>query len=111
MTDEWDEETGFDPLDERVSEMQLCLCGRDPDSAEVRAEMVKAMALSLRYGLVFGGCLWQAAEAFDTLFVSLLPGEARELEQMLQEIDTTYAERIAESVVPEDIEPNKARLH
>ena len=43
MTDDRDEV--FPP------ELALCLCGRDPDTAELRAESAKAVALSLRYVL------------------------------------------------------------
>jgi len=63
--------------------LRLCTCGRDPSSAEVRAEAIKVMALSVRYGLVTGGCLRDAALAFDEIYVNLVPSEARQLDTVL----------------------------
>ena len=48
--------------------------------------MITVMAWSLRYGLVLGGCLRDAAAAFDDIFVALMPGAARELERLVAEI-------------------------
>ena len=58
MMDEPDQ--GFD-TEQFDMEMDLCLCGRDPDSDEVRAEVAKAMALTVRFGLIPGGCLRDVA--------------------------------------------------
>ena len=88
MVDDWTQEADFDELlDMFEAETGLCLCGRDPASAEVREDMVKVMALSLRYGLVLSGCLRDAAAAFDNIFIALLPNEARELDHLLMEIE------------------------
>ena len=112
MTDEWDEDRLFDSQDVPVlSELHFCLCGRDPDSADVREELVKATALSLRFGLVLGGCLEDAAAAFDEIFASLLPTEARDLEQLLQDIDNTLDGSTVEPASSDEAKPSGAWLH
>ena len=82
MTNRCNQSKGSDPQDgPAVRNTKFCLCGRDPSSAEVRKELIKAMALSLRYDLVQGGCLENAAAAFDKIFANLVPDEARNLER------------------------------
>ena len=93
------------------SKIHLSLCARDPTSAEVREEVIKAMALNLRYGLVPGGCLEDAAAAFDKIFVSLQPNEARNLERLLQDIDSTLEGPTVESVSSGEAKPGGAWLH
>ena len=88
MTNRCNQSKGSDPQDgPAVRNTKFCLCGRDPSSAEVRKELIKAMALSLRYDLVQGGCLENAAAAFDKIFANLVPDEARNLERLMQDID------------------------
>ena len=92
-------------------ELTLCLCGRDPDTPEVRIESAKAVTLSVRYGLVLGGCLWQAAEAYDHLYVTLIPSEARKLDALLAEVTDNLKDPVT------DMDPwagsvlNPTRLH
>ena len=67
-----------DPRDEPLERnSEFCLCGRDPDSVEVREELIKAITLSMRYDLAQGGCLCDAAAAFDEVVASLVPDEAQ----------------------------------
>ena len=68
-------------------------------------------ALSLRFGLVLGGCLEDAAAAFDEIFASLLPTEARDLEQLLQDIDNTLDGPTVEPASSDEAKPSGAWLH
>ena len=103
MTDESGQEFDTEQLD---MEMNLCLCGRDPASDEVRAEVVKVMALGVRFGLIPGGCLRDVAASFDDIVVALMPVEARDLEQFMEEI----AENMAGIVTDTDVPPETAKV-
>ena len=103
---------GHDPQEGAVvRKTNFCLCGRDPASAEVRKELIKAMALSIRYDMVQGGCLGNAAAAFDKIFKKLVPDEVRELQRVMQEIDSTLGGPDADSNSLGKAEPRKAWLH
>ena len=98
MADEWDVDTGIDLQREPiVREASFCLCGRDPNSTEVREELSKALALSTRYNVDLGGCLEDAAAAFDEIFENLLPKEARKMERLMQDIHRSLEGAIEES--------------
>ena len=108
MMDEPDQ--GFDA--EQIDiEMDLCLCGRHPDSEEVRAEVVKAMALTVRFGLIPGGCLRDVAASFDDIFVALMPVEARDLGQIIEEIAENMTGIAKDTGVPREAGLMGARLH
>ena len=112
MTDKRDESTWIDLLDEpAVRDSSFCLCGRDPVSADVREELVKATALSLRYGLVLGGCLGDAAAAFDEIIASLQPNETRKLERLKQDINDMLEGSTVEPAFSEESKPEGAWLH
>ena len=108
MTDEMDQEFDVGPFD---MEMNLCLCGRDPASGEVRAEVVKAMTLGVRFGLIPGGCLRDVAAAFDDIFTALMPVEARDLGQLMEEIAENMAGIAVDTDVPPEAGLTGARLH
>ena len=101
---------GFD-AEQTDIEMDLCLCGRHPDSDEVRAEVVKAMALTVRFGLIAGGCLRDVAMSFDDIVVALMPVEARDLEQLMEEIAENMAGVATDTDVPPEAGLMGARLH
>ena len=112
MTDEWDVDTGIDLQNEPVMrESSFCLCGRNPASSEVREDLIKAIALSLRYDLVQSGCLANAAAAFDKIFVSLVPEEVRNLERLMQGIGNTLDGQAVESASSGEAKPEGAWLH
>ena len=112
MADEWDVETGIDPQrDLIVREASFCLCGRDPNSTEVREELSKALALSARYNVDLGGCLEDAADAFDEIFVNLLPKEARKLERLRREFHRSLGGAIEELVSSGEAKPKETFLH
>ena len=108
MMDEPDQ--GFD-AEHLDIEMDLCLCGRDPDSGEVYIELVKAMALGVRFGLIPGGCLRDVAASFDDIFVALMPTEARDLAQLMEEIAENMAGVATDTDVPPEAGLMGARLH
>ena len=100
-----------DPQDEPLERnSEFCLCGRDPDSVEVREELIKAITLSMRYDLAQGGCLCDAAEAFDEVVASLVPGEVQNLEQLKQGIDSMVEVPKAGSEYSIDLRPEGAWL-
>ena len=112
MADERDVETRIDlRRDPIMREGRFCLCGRDPESTEVREELSKALALSTRYNVDLGGCLEDAADAFDEIFENLLPKEARRLEQIMQGIHRSLKGAIGESVFSGEARPEEALLH
>ena len=113
MAEEWDVETGIDPQrDLIVREASFCLCGRDPNSTEVREELSKALALSARYNVDLGGCLEDAADAFDEIFVNLLlKEEARKLERLRREFHRSLGGAIEELVSSGEAKPKEALLH
>lgn len=90
-------------------EFTLCLCGRNPNTAELRAEAAKAIALSLRYGLVMDGCLWQAAAAYDEIYIAVTPGEARKLDALRAEVTNDLNNTDLRSW--REPAPNPARVH
>ncbi|WP_419738641.1 hypothetical protein [Ruegeria sp.] len=100
-----------DPDELRPSGLTLCLCGRDPDTPELRAEFAKAVALSVRYGLVLGGCLWQVAEAYDDIHVTLIPGEARKLDALRAEVSDTLTVSEADMEPWTGRDPSPTRVH
>ena len=111
MMDDWTRGEGFEPSDMIVREMDLCFCDRDPASAEVREDLAKVLALNLRYGLVLSGCLGDAAAAFDNIFVSLLPTEARELEHFLIEIEDSLGWAEADTFLPTEPGADGVQVH
>ena len=111
MTDDRDDDMEIGPEDESVViDLDLCLCGRDPASAEIREELIKVIALRERFGLVLGGCLRDAAEAFDEIFESLKPRKARSLKRHLYDIDHTL-EGPTGSLYSESVESGRSWLH
>ena len=58
-----------------------------------------------------GGCLRDAATAFDNIFVSLLPNEARELEHLLVEIEGSLERTEAAMFLSTGLEPDGAQVH
>ena len=92
-------------------EMNLCLCGRDPASDEVRAEVMKVFALHVRFGLILNGCLRDVAASFDDIVVALMPTEARKLEQLMEEIAGNMSGTAVDAAVLPDAAPARARLH
>ena len=102
----------FDPQDESIERnSEFCLCGRDPESVEVRRELIKAIALSMRFGLVQGGCLSDAAAAFDEIFASLVPDEVQNLEQIKQDIESMIEAPGEGSEYSIDLKPEGSWLH
>ena len=102
----------FEPQDELIERnSEFCLCGRDPDSVEVRRELIKAIALSMRFGLVQDGCLCDAAAAFDEIFASLVPDEVQNLEQIMQDIEGMIEVPGAGSELSIDLRPEGPWLH
>ena len=112
MTDERDEDIGLDPQDSRVwAELHFCLCERDPASGEVREDLIKAMALNQRFGLLLEGCLEDAAAAFDEILLILLPNEARNLEQLMHDFKSELEGPMAEADSSGEVKPGGAWLH
>ena len=111
MTDDRADDMETGPEDESVViDLDLCLCGRDPTSTEVREDLIKVVALRERFGLVQGGCLRDAAEAFDEIFESLKPREAQRLKRQLHDIDSTL-EGPTGSGSSKSVESGRSWLH
>ena len=112
LVDEWDVDTETDlRRDPIMREGRFCLCGRDPESTEVREELSKALALSARYNVDLGGCLEDVANAFDEIFVNLLPKEVRKLERLRREFHRSLGGAIEELVSSGEAKPKEAFLH
>ena len=71
---------------QRFDAGDFCLCSRDPASPDVLEDLVKVGALSLTYGMVFGGCLRDVAKVFDTLSEDLMPEAANDLYGVLDAV-------------------------
>ena len=63
----------------------LCLCGRDPGAGTVIREIAKAVALLLEFDLCLGGCIRNAAAAYDNIHKGLKTGQATQLCQSMIE--------------------------
>ena len=79
----------------------LCLCGRDPASAEVQLDLAKALILRLRYGIFMDGCLSEIADVFDALVGDLRPMVARELKQLVREVSSGLNAFAADLLTPD----------
>ena len=88
-----------------MMKLNLCLCGRNPESNEVREELLKAIILCFRYKLVSGGCLVDVADAFDRIYAGLAPGEIRAIDDLMKNLDFELSEEsdleAFENMVPE----------
>ena len=86
MTDEIDPDMTFE--EDLLGEVpDMCLCGRDPASAGVQLDLAKALVLRWQYGIFMEGCLSEIADVFDKLMADLRPKVAREMKQIVREVN------------------------
>ena len=75
-------------------------------------DLVKAGALHLAYGIVFSGCLRDAAQAFDDLAEDLTPRAAKELWAILGAIaECRIGARFENSGAQADKEAHRCTAH
>ena len=96
-----------------TSEMNICLCGRDPNSEDVMQNIIILIAFCQYYKMTIHGCLEDIAPGFINIFNGLQPGEAEKLNKIIGKISKSVNKSIWEPSVEDlnNFKPQGQWLH